>query len=216
MLADNSVEFRDYYMRYRDGLPLVLVGVTCKIEHNERIGIVGRTGSGKSSLASALLRLVPAAGGSIIIGGVNAERIPLTQLRAMAAVVPQVDSPLLLVAPGGALFGSCCALLLVGVPMCFVDSPLFVVAPLLAPRCLLLRPCWLPAVCCCALVGSPLFVVAHLLAVSLCSAFHSIRCLWRSCRRILSCLRDRWPSTSTHLARSRPSSSWRCWRRWGC
>ncbi len=88
-LRDNSVEFRDYHMRYRDGLPLVLAGVTCRIGHNERIGIVGRTGSGKSSLAAALLRLVPAASGAILIGGVDVATIPLRQLRAMAAVVPQ-------------------------------------------------------------------------------------------------------------------------------
>ena len=86
---DHSVEFRDYSMRYRAGLPLVLAGVTCRLRHNERVGIVGRTGSGKSSLAAALLRLVPAAGGAILIGGVDAERIPLRELRAMAAVVPQ-------------------------------------------------------------------------------------------------------------------------------
>ena len=88
-LADNSIEFKGYYMRYRDGLPLVLVDVTCTIGHNERVGIVGRTGSGKSSLAAALLRLVPAAGGAICIGGVNNEHIPLRQLRSMCAAVPQ-------------------------------------------------------------------------------------------------------------------------------
>ena len=76
-VRDNSVEFRDYSMRYRAGLPLVLEGVSCVLRHNERVGIVGRTGSGKSSLAAALLRLVPAAGGAILIGGVDAERIPL-------------------------------------------------------------------------------------------------------------------------------------------
>ena len=79
-VRDNSVEFRDYSMRYRAGLPLVLEGVSCVLRHNERVGIVGRTGSGKSSLAAALLRLVPAAGGAILIGGVDAERIPLVRV----------------------------------------------------------------------------------------------------------------------------------------
>ena len=86
-MRDNSVEFRDYAMRYRAGLPLVLEGVSCVLRrHNERVHIVGRTGSGKSSLAAALLRLVPPAASGILIGGVDAERIPLRELRAMAAV----------------------------------------------------------------------------------------------------------------------------------
>ena len=87
--ADNAIEFVEYSMRYREGLPLVLSEVSCKIESNESIGIVGRTGSGKSSLAAALLRLVPAASGEIRLGGVNVESIPLTELRAMTAFVPQ-------------------------------------------------------------------------------------------------------------------------------
>ena len=88
-LRDNSVEFRGYSMRYRPSLPLVLLDVSCVFAHNESVGVVGRTGSGKSSLGAALLRLVPAAAGSILIGGVDVAHIPLARLRAMAAVVPQ-------------------------------------------------------------------------------------------------------------------------------
>ena len=85
----NSVEFRSYSMRYRHDLPLVLRDVSFVIGGGERLGIVGRTGSGKSSLVSALLRLVPAANGAILLGGVDISTVPLPQLRRAVAMVMQ-------------------------------------------------------------------------------------------------------------------------------
>lgn len=66
--ASGNIEFRDLTLRYRTGLPNVLHGITMSIRGGEKIGIVGRTGAGKSSITLALLRIVEYAG-SITIDG---------------------------------------------------------------------------------------------------------------------------------------------------
>ena len=63
--ADGAVSFKDYSMRYREGLDLVLKGINLEIKPHEKIGVVGRTGAGKSSLTLALFRLIEPAGGQI-------------------------------------------------------------------------------------------------------------------------------------------------------
>lgn len=68
--SNGSIVMRNVTMRYRDGLPLVLKGLTLTINGHEKIGIVGRTGAGKSSLLTVLLRLVELESGSIIIDGI--------------------------------------------------------------------------------------------------------------------------------------------------
>ena len=64
-------------MRYRDGLPLVLDDITFEIRTCEKVGIVGRTGSGKSSLGVLLWRLVEPEQGSMHIDDVNIRQIGL-------------------------------------------------------------------------------------------------------------------------------------------
>jgi ABC-type multidrug transport system fused ATPase/permease subunit len=56
--AHGAIEFRNVSMRYRPGLPTVLHGISMSIKGGEKIGIVGRTGAGKSSITLALLRIV--------------------------------------------------------------------------------------------------------------------------------------------------------------
>ncbi|KAJ3915478.1 multidrug resistance-associated ABC transporter [Lentinula edodes] len=89
------VEFSNVQLAYRKGLPLVLNGVSFNVQPGEKIGIVGRTGAGKSSLIQALLRMVELEGGKIEIDGFNTREIGLDVLRGKLALVPQ-DSVLFL------------------------------------------------------------------------------------------------------------------------
>uniref|UniRef100_A0A2C9K9A9 ABC-type glutathione-S-conjugate transporter n=1 Tax=Biomphalaria glabrata TaxID=6526 RepID=A0A2C9K9A9_BIOGL len=86
---EGKMKFIDYKARYRPGLELVLKGVTCDIKGGEKIGIVGRTGAGKSSLTIALFRLIEADGGSITIDGIKISDIGLYDLRSKLTILPQ-------------------------------------------------------------------------------------------------------------------------------
>ncbi|PVD27621.1 hypothetical protein C0Q70_12787 [Pomacea canaliculata] len=81
--------FSDYSTRYRPGLDLVLRNISFIIEAGQKVGIVGRTGAGKSSLTLSLFRLIEAAGGCIIIDGVNIADIGLHDLRSRITILPQ-------------------------------------------------------------------------------------------------------------------------------
>ncbi|CAL8356041.1 unnamed protein product [Merluccius merluccius] len=83
------LSFQHVEMRYRDDLPLVLKKVCFDIAPEETVGIVGRTGSGKSSLGVALFRLVELTGGSITVDGVNIADVGLDELRSKLAIIPQ-------------------------------------------------------------------------------------------------------------------------------
>ncbi|KAL6839562.1 hypothetical protein ACP4OV_030501 [Aristida adscensionis] len=83
------VELRDLKIRYRQDAPLVLHGITCTFEGGDKIGIVGRTGSGKTTLIGALFRLVEPAGGKIIIDSIDITTIGLHDLRSRLGIIPQ-------------------------------------------------------------------------------------------------------------------------------
>ena len=76
-------------IRYRTDTPLVLRGISCIFEGGHKIGIVGRTGSGKSTLIGALFRLVEPAGGKIIVDGIDISTIGLHDLRSRFGIIPQ-------------------------------------------------------------------------------------------------------------------------------
>ncbi|KAI4559493.1 hypothetical protein MJG53_018019 [Ovis ammon polii x Ovis aries] len=84
-----QIEFRDFGLRYRPELPLAVRGVSFRINAGEKVGIVGRTGAGKSSLAGGLLRLVEAAEGGIWIDGVPIAQVGLHTLRSRVTIIPQ-------------------------------------------------------------------------------------------------------------------------------
>ncbi|XP_051790312.1 ATP-binding cassette sub-family C member 5 isoform X4 [Erpetoichthys calabaricus] len=86
---EGAIQFQDVGVQYRQNLPLVLNKVTLNILPEEKIGIVGRTGSGKSSLGTALFRLVELSNGSITIDGINIAQVSLEELRRKLSVIPQ-------------------------------------------------------------------------------------------------------------------------------
>ncbi|KAM3591495.1 uncharacterized protein V6R79_002723 [Siganus canaliculatus] len=84
-----NVEFHDYSVRYREGLDLVLKKLTLNVKGGEKIGIVGRTGAGKSSMTLCLFRLLEAAAGEITIDDVKIAEIGLHDLRSKLTIIPQ-------------------------------------------------------------------------------------------------------------------------------
>jgi len=91
--SKGEINVKDLCVRYRQGLPLSLRGITFKIDGGSRTGVVGRTGGGKSTLVQSLLRLLEAESGQITIDGVDISTLGLHKLRCKVSVIPQ--SPIL-------------------------------------------------------------------------------------------------------------------------
>ncbi|KAJ2521958.1 hypothetical protein H4217_001050 [Coemansia sp. RSA 1939] len=83
-----DLQIKDLVVDYLPGMP-VLHGISLSIKHGERIGIVGRTGAGKSTILLALLRFLEASKGKIVLDGVDISRIGLEDLRRNVTVIPQ-------------------------------------------------------------------------------------------------------------------------------
>ena len=90
---DSSIQVKNLQARYRANLPPCLRDVSFNIQPGERVGVVGRTGAGKTSLLQALFRVLEAEEGSIHIGGVDISQLGLHKLRTNMAVITQ--SPVL-------------------------------------------------------------------------------------------------------------------------
>ncbi|VAH25240.1 unnamed protein product [Triticum turgidum subsp. durum] len=88
-LQRGDIDIKDLEVRYRPNTPLILKGITISIRSGEKIGVVGRTGSGKSTLVQALFRLVEPAKGQIVIDGVDICTLGLHDLRSRFGVIPQ-------------------------------------------------------------------------------------------------------------------------------
>ncbi|KAJ2711604.1 hypothetical protein H4R19_003170, partial [Coemansia spiralis] len=87
-----EIEFAACSMRYAPTEGRALDGVSFRIRPGERIGIVGRTGSGKSSLVNALLRIVELESGAVLLDGVDISRVEVHDLRRQISVVPQTEA----------------------------------------------------------------------------------------------------------------------------
>ncbi|KAN0064818.1 hypothetical protein ACQY0O_001875 [Thecaphora frezii] len=87
--AQGEVVLQSYSTRYRRELGLVLKKLDLDIKPGERVGVVGRTGAGKSSLTLALFRIIEAAEGKILIDGIDVSQIGLKDLRSAIAIIPQ-------------------------------------------------------------------------------------------------------------------------------
>jgi ATP-binding cassette subfamily C (CFTR/MRP) protein 1 len=84
-----AVSFENVQLRYRPDLPLVLKGLTFEIKPGEKVGIIGRTGAGKSSIAQALFRTVELCDGKIAVDGRDLSQLGLEAVRSRLAIIPQ-------------------------------------------------------------------------------------------------------------------------------
>jgi ATP-binding cassette, subfamily C (CFTR/MRP), member 1 len=84
-----EIAFKNYAARYRPDLDLVIRNLNFQIKPQEKIGLVGRTGSGKSTLTLSLFRIIEPACGTILIDGVDISKIGLFHLRSALSIIPQ-------------------------------------------------------------------------------------------------------------------------------
>ncbi|PIA13267.1 P-loop containing nucleoside triphosphate hydrolase protein, partial [Coemansia reversa NRRL 1564] len=87
--AQGVIEFRNYAARYRDGLDLAIKDLSFHVLPRQKVGIVGRTGAGKSSLALSLFRIIEAASGQILLDGEDISKYGLLDVRSKLSIIPQ-------------------------------------------------------------------------------------------------------------------------------
>ena len=84
-----EITFKNYSNKYRPNTPLVLNNISINLHHGEKVGIVGRTGCGKSTLCLSLFRLIEPTSGNIYIDNVDITSIGLKYLREIITIIPQ-------------------------------------------------------------------------------------------------------------------------------
>ncbi|XP_053957905.1 ATP-binding cassette sub-family C member 10 [Anastrepha ludens] len=87
--SQGALKFKNVELRYRDNLPAALHDINLRTEAFERVGIVGRTGAGKTTLVAALMRVAPLSRGEIILDCVNLKTLSLKVLRERLGIIPQ-------------------------------------------------------------------------------------------------------------------------------
>ena len=87
--SKGHIVVRDLQLRYRANLDLVLKGINLEFKPGQRVAVVGRTGSGKSSFLVSLFRMVEPCGGQILIDGVDIQKISLSDVRTNLSILPQ-------------------------------------------------------------------------------------------------------------------------------
>ena len=84
-----ALEFRDVAARYAPHLPRVLDGVSFRVPGGSKVGVIGRTGAGKSTLFQAMFRFIEPEHGAILVDGIPLGSVPLPRLRRALAIIPQ-------------------------------------------------------------------------------------------------------------------------------
>lgn len=84
-----NIEFKDVYFKYNKDGDYVLKGISFKAEEGEKIGIIGATGSGKSTLISLIPRLYDTSSGTVMIGNEDVRKLKINELRSLIGVVLQ-------------------------------------------------------------------------------------------------------------------------------
>ena len=87
--SQGRIEFRNVVVGYRSDLPPALKDISLTIEPRQKVGVVGRTGAGKSSLTMALFRIIKTTHGSIMIDGIDISKISLLDLRHRLSIISQ-------------------------------------------------------------------------------------------------------------------------------
>jgi ABC-type multidrug transport system fused ATPase/permease subunit len=90
--ATGALKFQDICLRYSPSMPLALDRVSFNLAAGAKVGIVGPTGSGKSSILVALFRLIQTSHGSIIVDGISAADVGVDAFRRQIAIIPQTPA----------------------------------------------------------------------------------------------------------------------------